>query len=187
MCGSRRLVESVNNSSSSPRKCDRCERHLAFAASPSSRLTASRWPADGVLCRPMVPREGTRLGNALQKPTKPVSVRGEPSSERPNCASVRSDLAVRVASQQRQTALESALATPVAGNAAKRHERAIAGDSLKTESSASDAPAATPSSTRSASAQHHPRARETSAPRAYLKRSGPRRRSIGVELRAQYW
>ena len=39
------------DNSSSPRKCDQCERHpsLYYTTSPRPSLTASRWPADGVL------------------------------------------------------------------------------------------------------------------------------------------
>jgi hypothetical protein len=66
LCGSRQLVDSVNNSS--PRKCDQCERHPSFFASLSKASShGQQWPADGVLGRPMAPREGMRLRNAADR------------------------------------------------------------------------------------------------------------------------
>ncbi len=86
-------------------------------------------------------------------------------------ASVRRQSAVHEASEQRQTTPGSALATPVARNATLTSDRR---SSSHLRAAASDRRAPTSST----------RARASSA---FVERSGPRQRSIGVELRARYW
>ena len=157
--GSRQLVKSVNNSSWSPRKCDQCERHLAFCGASLSSQSHDQQMASR---RRFVSHDGSYRGQKARKAAEFSSMSHLVSRRaRRKKASVHRQSAVHEASEQRQTAPGSALATPVARNATNERSPGSSFESSRQR------PQSTPSSTR---------ARAYSASRRAL---GPRQRPSG--------
>ena len=123
------------------------------ASFPGQALRSHSGQQKAFLCRSMAPREGRRLGKAADRSEFPSMSHLAGRRARQKRASVRRQSAVCRASEQRQTAPGSALATPVARNATLTSDRR---SSSHLRAAASDR-RAPPSSTRDERRQRLPR------------------------------